>query len=822
MVQPGTRLGPYEIVALIGAGGMGEVYRATDTRLRRDVAIKILPQSFVEDAGRLARFEQEARATAALRHPNVVTIHDFGSDGVPYIVTELLEGETLETVLARGPIPTRRAIEWSVQTLRALAAAHERGIVHRDLKPSNIWITTDGTVKVLDFGLAKILATPGASGEDSTATFHHSTPGHVAGTLGYMSPEQVRGAELDPRSDIFAFGIVLQEMLTGTSPFRRESGPETMTAILRDDAPPLPVPPHPPALAGTLSRCLDKSPDRRFHSAHDLALHLETVELSGSGSSPAMAVVAAPLPKLQQITWRRGTVYGAKFAPDGSIVYAASWGGLPAEIFISHRDIPEARPLNVVGWIHSVSRAGELAVSLNRRGEDGFQSSGTLARMPIVGGLPRTIANDIYEADWSPDGRQLAVTRRSERGYRIEYPIGHIIHESSSWFSHVRLSPDGERLAFIEHPRGGDTFGRVMVSDLQGRVERLTEDLYVAWGAAWHPGGEIWYSGAPMEVERGLGIGVGLYAVRPGEHSREVFSSLGDLFLHDIASGGTVLMSQEVLTRNIVGNVEGKDVDLGWLDWSLPRMLTPDGRTLLFEEQGSATGGRYTMYIRETAGGPAVRLEEGQGRDISPDGAWVLALTNEAPERLVLIPTGAGEVREVRVDRLESVLSAKFVPGSDQLVVMGTRGGEGKRLFRVARDGGEAHPISDEIVSPTAFLISPDGQWAVTASGAGLPKMFSIAGTEPPRSLQGVGPGEGPVQWTSTGKLLVARSGEKHATVYAIDVETGERELVRTLVPIDPAGVRGVHPVHYARDAEVYVFGYRVILSSLFVATGLR
>jgi Tol biopolymer transport system component len=474
----------------------------------------------------------------------------------------------------------------------------------------------------------------------------------------------------------------------------------------------------------------------------------------------------------------------------------------------------------VAGSIHAVSRNGELAVSLGRRGEDGFQSTGTLARMPIVGGLPRNIANDIHEADWSPDGRSLAIARRSERGYRIEYPIGNVIYESTGWFSHLRVSPDGGRLAFFEHPRGGDSFARLMLSDARGKVESLTDELYVGWGAAWHPGGEIWYSGAPMAIERGLAIS--MYAVRPGQQPREVFNSLGDLFLHDIAPDGTVLLSHEVLTRNIVGNVEGKDVDLTWLDWSLPRMLTPDGRTLLFEEQGSATGGRYTMYIRDTSGGPAVRLEEGQTRDISPDGAWVLAMSNETPERLLLVPTGAGEVREVRVSGIDSLQSAKFVPGSDELVLMGSRSGEGTRLFRLAGDGGDAHPISEEIVSPTAFLISPDGEWAVTASSTGVPVMHSIRGSGSPRTLQGAEPGDGPVQWTSSGKMLVVRSEEKQATLYAIDVETGARELVRTLVPIDPAGVRGVHPVHHARDAEVYVFGYRVILSTLFVATGLR
>ncbi len=239
-LAPGTKLGPYELIALIGAGGMGEVYRARDQRLGRDVAVKILPASFAADPDRLRRFEQEARAVAALNHPNILGVHDLGQhDGTPYMVCELLEGETLRAILARGPLSHRKAIDYAIQTAHGLAAAHGKDIAHRDLKPDNIFITREGRVKILDFGLAKTVA----SDSDAThvGTMTSGAPltgvGTVVGTAGYMSPEQVRGAAVDCRTDIFSFGAVLYEMLTGVRAFHRDTTAETMTAILHDDPP---------------------------------------------------------------------------------------------------------------------------------------------------------------------------------------------------------------------------------------------------------------------------------------------------------------------------------------------------------------------------------------------------------------------------------------------------------------------------------------------------------------------------------------------------------------------------------------------------------
>ena len=251
-LSAGTRLGPYEIAALIGAGGMGEVYRAHDPRIGRDVAIKVLPAEFAADRERLLRFQQEARAAGAINHPNLISVHDIGEhDAKPYIVEELLEGETLRARLRAGPLNSRRAIDYGIQIARGLAAAHEKGIIHRDLKPENIFITNDGRVKILDFGLAKLTS---KSNDADTATLHKTEPGRVMGTAGYMSPEQVRGEKIDARSDIFSFGCVLYEMLTGTRPFARPSDFETMKAILDSD--PADISKMTPALARIVSKCL--------------------------------------------------------------------------------------------------------------------------------------------------------------------------------------------------------------------------------------------------------------------------------------------------------------------------------------------------------------------------------------------------------------------------------------------------------------------------------------------------------------------------------------------------------------------------------------
>jgi Tol biopolymer transport system component len=802
---------------------MGEVYRATDAALHRDVALKILPTALVNDESRRLRFEQEARATAALRHPNIVTIHDFGtSDSIPYLVTELLEGQPLADVLGRGPVPLRRSLAWAVQMLRAVAAAHARGIVHRDLKPANIFILADGTLKILDFGLAKVAHAMGSAHDAPTVRI--SEDGMVFGTIGYMSPEQLRGESADARSDIFSFGVVMYEMLTGRMPFARDTTAETISAILQAEAPRLDTPPFPAVLASTLLHCLEKNPDARFHSAHDLALHFEMIEVGASGPTAAVAAAGPEHPTIAQVTFRRGNVAQARFAPDGSIIYGAAWNDGPLELFISHRGMPEARALGIKGSIHAVSRNGELALSLGRSSELSFLASGTLARVALAGGVPRPIAKEVHEADWSPDGRQLAIARRSEHGFQIEYPIGHRLYESPSWISDMRVSPDGREIAFIEHPFTGDNIGSVKVIDLHGHAESLTDDLYIGWGLAWNPStGEIWYSGVPKHSEEGRNVSI--YAVSRGREPREVFSTLGGVVLHDIASDGTMLVAHQTPRRYIVGHVEGEgiDCDLSWFDWSFPMRLSDDGKTLLFEEQGIANGGRNTFYLRDTGGGPAVRLDEGRGRDLSSDGEHVLALSNDKPERVMLVPTGAGSMREIPVRGVDHFQTARFFPGDRELLIVGSRGDDEARLWRVSTEGGDAQLLSETVSGSWFYLaISPDGRHVVTIDANQVPFICAVDGVTPARPVPGVAAGDLPVHWPAENEILVCQRDSKKSDVYAIDLATGARRFVRTIRPPDAAGVEGVFPIMFASAGDSYVFGYKLLLTSLFVVSGVR
>jgi eukaryotic-like serine/threonine-protein kinase len=848
LLGPGARLGPYEIVSLIGAGGMGEVYRARDPRLARDVAVKVLTVSAQDDEP-LRRFEAEARAAGSLNHPHVLAVYDVGSHGsLRYVVSELLEGQTLRGRLEQGLVPVRKAIDLARQVAEGLAAAHARGIVHRDLKPENVFITKDGHLKILDFGLARLLG-EGPAAPDA-ATF-----GVVLGTTGYMSPEQVRGEPADARSDIFSFGAVLYEMLSGRRAFKGPSAIETMNGILKTDPPELDTLQTglPPGLLRIVWRCLEKSPEARFKSASDLAFHLETLSTASAppvaassgrgrrslvlplaafavgaavvGLGAALWPRAAGVPRFERLTFRRGTIEAARFAPDRqTLVYGAAWAGAPVELFTGRVGSPEWRALGHTGTeLLSISSRGELAVSLRRRRLGTFVGSGTLGRLPLAGGAPREVQEDIHEADWAPDGSDLAVVRSLAGQHRLEYPIGTALYQTAGWVSHVRFSPGGGHIAFVDHPVWGDDGGHIAVVDRAGDVRRLSRNWGSAQGLAWHPSGrEVWFTATREGSARAL------HAVDLSGRERAVARMAGVLTLHDIAGDGQVLLSHHVVRREMAGRAPGADQerDLSWLDYSYPSDLSADGTTVFFAENGEGGGPGYGAYLRRGAGdAPAVRIGEGAAMALSPDGKWALAnqdSNTDAPQ-LVLLPTGAGLAQRLARGGVNAQ-AADFFPDG-RVLLTGSEAGKPVRTWVQDRDGGAPRALTAE---GTRFNlatrpITPDGRSVLLRDAEGRWRLYAADGGAEAGPVAGLTPDDQPLRFTADGRHVYAyRPGEVPAQVVRLDPTTGTRVPWLELQPADRAGVLAVGPIQLTADGKSYVYGYRRVLSDLYVVSGLR
>jgi len=821
----GTRLGPYEIVTVLGAGGMGEVYRGRDPRIGRDVAIKVLPAGLTEDADRLRRFAQEARATGTISHPNLLTIFDVGThERTPYLVAELLEGVTLREEMASEKLPLRKTIDFAVQIANGLAAAHAKGIVHRDLKPENIFVTHDGRVKLLDFGLAKFVAPNGEVTGDSQTQVMGTSPGMVMGTTAYMSPEQVRGAAVDQRSDIFSFGVILFEMLCGQHPFVRDTALDTMNAIVRDDLPQVSPDVVPPALTRLIDHAIAKNPSGRFESAKDMAFALSAVTQSGETPVRAKrARKAAPEAKPKDVTYRRiafrrGFVMSARFAPDGSVFYGAAWEDKPVELFSAHPASPESHSTGVANAdILSISPSGELALSLGRRYFAGWVSDGTLARRPLGGGAPRAIAEGVQDAEWTPDGKELVVCRQVEGLYRIESPIGNVLYESARWISHLRVSPRGDLFAMIEHEFWGDDSGGVLVIDRSGQARLRTRISPSTGGLAWSPkGDEIFVA---MEDP---GHGRGILAFTLAGRERTVLPVAGRATLHDIDKDGNALMAIENGRREaVVGQIGNPcERNLTWFDWSWTADLSADGKQLLIVEQAAAVGGRNTVYVRPTDGSPAVRIGEGhaRGRPFSRDAKRIVV--EQTPLRFELIPVGVGAARALPSPKLQTVLAWQLSADETRLLLLGHSLQHPLGLYEMALDGdGSVTPISD---SPAAwpFIVSNDGK-SVAAMGAGdRPFLFVVGGDA--RPVPGCEVNDVPIGWTPDDKAIyVYRRGRVRVPIDRVDITTGERTPWHTITPSDPAGILDIMPILITPDGQTYAYGYRRFLSDLYVVTGL-
>ncbi len=867
-LSPGTLLGPYQIKSAIGAGGMGEVYRAHDTRLGRDVAIKVLGPHLTASPEARARFEREARTISRLTHPHICTLHDIGREGdTDYLVMELLEGQTLAHRLEKGPLPMADVLALGAQIADALDQAHRAGVVHRDLKPGNVMLTKSGA-KLMDFGLARAAgpgvtggaahaaagrSSMGLEGETATASLPLTAEGAIVGTFQYMAPEQLEGKEADARTDIWALGCVLYEMATGKRASEGTSQASLIAAILEHEPPSMMEgqPLTPPALEHLVKRCLEKDADKRWQSAADLAHDLEWIagggsqegapipsgsrsrRVLGSRTIAAIAVAAAVLamavflagrlakhrpehPTFTRLTFQRGIVGNARFAPDGkSVVYSAAWDGRPTEIFEARTDLSSTRLLGLPGaWLHAVSRTGDLALGRNEAWYN--FAYGPLAIAPASGSAPRDLLEDVSQADWTPDGGVLAIVRRVNGEERLEMPPGHVLARTAGMFNDLRVSPDGRHIAFAEHSVMTDWRGEVGVVDASGRKMLLTGEFANVFGLAWRPDGrEIWFSATISGGEQSL------FAVTLKGQLRTVTEFLGSVVLKDVASDGRVLLTSRRIQTGIRGAslADGKERELGWLDFPWPRALSVDGRRLLFDDEGETAGKTYTVYLRSMDGALPVRLGQGSGRALSPDGQWALALRYGAPPRLVLIPTGSGDTLSLPPGSVETYQEdASWLSDGRRIVYVGAEQGRPQRTWVQELPDGLPRPVTPE--GTTGAVTSPDGRWVAAVAPDSTLMLFPLQEGEP-RSVGKLAGQEEVSQWSADGRtLFVSRRGVR-LRVCSIDIQSEERQPWKSIEVPDPAGVL-VWRALITPDERSYAYGYLRFLDELYLVEGLR
>ncbi len=844
----GRSLGPYRLDAQIGSGAAGEVYRAWDARLGRHVAVKVLSPRVADSPEQVRRMEAEGRLAAAIAHPNVVTVHDVGRiDGMPFIVSELIEGESLRSVIDRGALSRERALQLGEQLVRGLAAAHARGVVHRDLKPDNLLVAPDGTLKILDFGLARLTgAHPEWREPDATQ------PGTVLGTAGYLSPEQARGEPADARSDLFSVGAILYELLSGQRAFDGATFAERLSSVLRDTPPGLNAETLGEALP-VVARCLEKDASRRFQSAQDLAWVLEGLlhatkapetpafprsrgaeparalsrrsllmgmAASGMGGAllsqalvPRPAPASAPAPPVyQQLTYRQGRLTSARFTRDGgSVVYAAAWDGQPLSVYTSRLGGGGTRSLELPSSdVLAISSRGQLALCLGRRYVEGFHTQGQLGIAPLEGGEPRVLADGVQEADFSPDGQALAVIRRSGRGFRLELPLGTPLFESEGWLSHVRIAPGGERVACLLHPSPMDDRGSVLVIErATGEARAVSEGWSSIAGLAWKPDGrELWFTAAKR------GSNSALRSVSLEGEEAVIAETTGRLRLHDLSQTGLALLTHDTWRVRMMVRAPGasSEADLSLSDISLAGDLSADGSTLVFGEFGDIELERGS-YLRRTGGGAALRLGAGQPVSLSPDGRHVLAILGGTPARILIHSTATGAQEELYLCSIYDVQEARWC-GDEHLVFVGAVRERPPRLWHMARSAGTPTPLTDEGLFGH-FQVSPDGKRVALIAADGRCLLLPVDTPGVVHVLPGSYRDEQVCGFRAGGSELFVRSLSLPIRIRRVDLSTGRSVPHAEILP--PAlGLKGVDSLVLSASGEAYAYSYGQELNRLY------
>ncbi len=837
----------YRIERELGAGGMATVYLAHDLKHDRQVAIKVLRPELAAVIG-AERFLSEIKTTANLQHPHILPLHDSGeADGFLFYVMPFVEGETVRDRLGREKqLPVDEAVRITTEVAAALDYAHRHGVIHRDIKPENI-LLHDGSALVADFGIA--LAASKAGGTRMTET------GMSLGTPHYMSPEQAMGErEITARSDIYALGCVLYEMLVGEPPFTGPTAQSIVAKVMSEkpssirrarERVPLPV-------EAAVLTALEKLPADRHATAAAFAESLirpvQPGVLAGApGGRPwladprswlALAVavlsVTAVLVLLardrggnmdltgmsvEQNTFGQEAIFVARWAPDGkTMVYSATAHGTIPRLYVVRPDYPEPQPLGPDSThLLAISSTGELALLTRPRFEGHRLFTGTLARMPLGGGAPREVMEGIQEADWSPDGSQLAITRSTPEGDVLEYPVGKVLYRSgrAGYLSDLRVSPTGDRVAVFDHQQSGDDRGVVMMVDTTGVATAVTQEFWGLEGLAWEPGGgSVLFAGASLG---------GMYQVHRagiGFDERLVLPSPGTLTLQDVAADGRWLVTRDDQPLSMLVRPPGSTrvEDLSWLDNSLSPLLSADGTMFAFTDQSTQAGPRYAVMIRKTDGSPVVRLGDGAAIAISRDNRWVIGVLLTTPRQYMLYPTGAGEPRALTWTGLTTVNSVDFFPDSHSLLVCGNDLDKPPRCYRSLLDAPSLEPVTPDSVGNG--LVRPDGL-AIAHFTGGRWWVYLLAGGAP-RLVPDLGNAQ-VLRWSPDGSALwVAGGGVESPRVDKVDVVSGRRIPLMALELPSGLPVFGFYGQSLADDPRVYAYGVFNYTSQLYTIRGVR
>lgn len=878
----GETIGPYEVLSQLGSGAMGVVYLAQDVRLGRKIALKLLPSQFTNDKDRLRRFQQEARAASALNHPNILTVYEVEQrDGLHYIATEFVDGVTLREHMQTQQMSLDEVLAIAVQVASALQAAHAAGIAHRDIKPENIMIRSDGYIKVLDFGLAKL-----TENELSQAAAE-TNPGVVMGTPRYMSPEQARGLDVDLRTDIFSLGTVIYELVTGKLPFEGETTSDVIAALIKDEPEPMrtSVPELPVEFEQVVGKALAKDRGQRYQTIAEFASALQELKdeiklgalvLTHDGSRNAQTIktrtatgpqaehqtarvslskgrilmIALGLivvvgvvtvlslrrrsPSVQekidgtssQLTNRDGFISAARFAPDGKrVVYSAGYDGKPLELFYNN-GAAESRSAGIESAsLKSVSRSGKLAVLVNFELNWGDGYKGTLQILPAGGVQPEQTIEGVDDAAFAPDDT-FAIFRTGLDGVqRLEYPEGTVLYKSSGWMSYPRFSPKGDKIAFFEHPVG-DFSGSIIVFDLASKKKsEILTDWQALKGLAWNPKtNDIWFGGSKESKTLNINavslsgqLQKRLYAV-PAQGAR----------VEDISDEGRILITQGTNhTTMIMLHDKSSDVVNPGGAWSTSADISPDGKTLLFYQWGyeSSDGSDVSgVYLQRLESSETVKLGPGKALALSPDGKWALSLLPTRPQpQLILLPTSPGQPQPLSNPGIREYYYASFFPDGKQILFTGLEWGDKAVIRSFVQDvnTGQVHPFTEE--GARALRVSRDGKRVITLQPDGRFYIQGLDGGEA-KEIPGLEPDDEPIQWSDDARAVYVKAAGDFATkIYRVDLATGGRREWRDIDPPTKVGLVGleVNPggILITPDGKVCIYTYWILLQQILSAS---